>query len=416
MNIKKISITVSSLFLATTLSAQWKLVDNFETDSTASWVVTHGDNFVAPNIPAVQIVDDPFDAGQGKVAHIYPGEHSDGGGLSTGYALPLGAGLQIADKFPAAANTGTLYMKVLQPLVAGVPGITNLTFGMTASAATPMPEPATWSWGQYSVLARIAQNKLDWHSGTGYNDMDTAGASPATVAPVSNTFYEVWFVVNRTAQTIDGYIKGGQWATQTKVWSDAGPRTNPNASPLDHIYLRTSNGGVTDVDGAYIDDIYIDNSGTANLTTPGPGGSGGTTAPIVGSGQMSNISTRSFAGTGDQVMTGGFVVTDDQRRVLIRGVGPTLGGFGVAGTLADPVLTLRKSGETAVLFTNDNWGDAANAAEITSRATALGAFALPAGSKDAVILETLPKGAYTVQVTGADGGTGVAIIEVYRVQ
>lgn len=134
----------------------------------------------------------------------------------------------------------------------------------------------------------------------------------------------------------------------------------------------------------------------------------------TGEGKLSNISTRGFAGTGDQVMTGGFVIVDDQRRVMIRGVGPTLGGFGVAGTLADPILTLRKGGEAATLYSNDNWSDAANKDEITAVAARLGAFALEVGSKDAVILESLPKGSYTVQVSGAAAGTGVALIEVYR--
>jgi len=46
---------------------------------------------------------------------------------------------------------------------------------------------------------------------------------------------------------------------------------------------------------------------------------------------------------------------------------------------------------------------------------AVGAFALPAGSKDAALLLDLPAGIYTAHVAGADGGTGVALLEIYRV-
>ena len=48
-------------------------------------------------------------------------------------------------------------------------------------------------------------------------------------------------------------------------------------------------------------------------------------------------------------------------------------------------------------------------------ATAVGAFALDAGSKDAALLTTLAPGSYTVQVKGADGGTGEALVEIYEV-
>ena len=45
----------------------------------------------------------------------------------------------------------------------------------------------------------------------------------------------------------------------------------------------------------------------------------------------------------------------------------------------------------------------------------MGAFALTAGSNDAVILATLTPGNYTAVVTGAGGTTGVALLEVYEV-
>jgi hypothetical protein len=45
----------------------------------------------------------------------------------------------------------------------------------------------------------------------------------------------------------------------------------------------------------------------------------------------------------------------------------------------------------------------------------VGAFALPTGSRDAVLLLTLPPGAYTAQISGVADTTGVGLIEVYEV-
>ena len=127
-----------------------------------------------------------------------------------------------------------------------------------------------------------------------------------------------------------------------------------------------------------------------------------------------NGSTRAYVGTGESVLIPGFVVGGTgSLRLLIRAVGPTLTDFGVTGALADPTITLYR-GSTA-LAANDNWSAAANAAEIASTAQAVGAFALPSGSRDAVILTTLPAGAYTVVVSGVGATTGTALVELYVV-
>ena len=122
-----------------------------------------------------------------------------------------------------------------------------------------------------------------------------------------------------------------------------------------------------------------------------------------------NASTRAYVGTGAAVLIPGFTVTGaGSLRLLIRAVGPTLGNFGVGDVLVDPTITLY-SGST-VLATNDNWS-VADAATMT----AVGAFALPAGSKDAVIVATLPAGAYTAVVSGVGNSTGTALVELYVV-
>jgi hypothetical protein len=93
-------------------------------------------------------------------------------------------------------------------------------------------------------------------------------------------------------------------------------------------------------------------------------------------------------------------------------VGPGLADFGVPGTLADPTLTVF-SGLTE-LADNDNWSSRSDLGEqLAAAATSVGAFPLAEGSGDAAMIVELVAGGYTLQVNGADGGTGVALLEFY---
>ena len=125
--------------------------------------------------------------------------------------------------------------------------------------------------------------------------------------------------------------------------------------------------------------------------------------------RLINLSVRTTLTTS---VTEGFVIDGTgTKRVLIRAVGPTLANFGLTGVLSDPQLTLF-SGQT-VIGANDNWG---GTPELTAAINQVApGFTLPANSRDAVILATLNPGAYTAQVTGVGGATGVVIVEVYEV-
>ncbi len=125
--------------------------------------------------------------------------------------------------------------------------------------------------------------------------------------------------------------------------------------------------------------------------------------------RMINVSARNRVGTGDDILIAGFnVAGTGTKQLLIRAVGPTLADFGVTGTLADPILEVY-SGNTKIAE-NDNW-----AASLSSTFTAVGAFQLTAGSRDAALVTSLTPGAYTVQVRGVASGTGEAIVEIYEV-
>lgn len=128
--------------------------------------------------------------------------------------------------------------------------------------------------------------------------------------------------------------------------------------------------------------------------------------------RLSNLSTRARLSAENPLLTGFAITGTGERTVLVRAVGPGLDGFGVTGTLAAPLLRLFDATGT-VLVENNGW---AGAAQLTQAAALSGAFPLAAGSADAALLVTLPPGAYTIQVSDANGAAGgVALAEVYDV-
>jgi len=120
-----------------------------------------------------------------------------------------------------------------------------------------------------------------------------------------------------------------------------------------------------------------------------------------------NMSTRGSVGTDDDVLISGFIVGDvGSATVIVRALGPSLASSGVIGVLSDPTLTIYDS-TGSVIATNDNWQDDTNAIYVPRNG-----LAPPNPSESALVLH-LPAGAYTAIVRGANGGTGVALAEVY---
>jgi hypothetical protein len=124
-----------------------------------------------------------------------------------------------------------------------------------------------------------------------------------------------------------------------------------------------------------------------------------------------NVSVRGLAGGGSNVLTVGFVITGpSSETLLIRGIGPSLAAYSVAGPLASPQLTVFDSNQ-GVVSSNNGWG---GTAALQAAFSAVSAFPLSATSMDSATLVTLPPGAYTAQVSGANGSTGIALLEVYE--
>ncbi len=129
--------------------------------------------------------------------------------------------------------------------------------------------------------------------------------------------------------------------------------------------------------------------------------------------ELANVSTRGFAGSGDNVLIGGVIIGPSDASAattVVRAIGPSLAQAGVDGTLLDPVLELH-DGAGEVIASNDDWqDDPAQAAELT----ALGLN--PTDPRESALDVTLDPGDYTAVVSGKNGGTGVALVEVYEVK
>jgi hypothetical protein len=125
---------------------------------------------------------------------------------------------------------------------------------------------------------------------------------------------------------------------------------------------------------------------------------------------LKNISTRSWVGTGAKISIAGFVVTGSlPKQILVRGLGPSMQGNFQPGTqlLSDPFLRLYR-GSTEIASNND-WGDAANSADIG----ALSAGVRPTHNKESAILMTLEPGLYSTHLSGAGKTTGIGNVAVY---
>ena len=135
------------------------------------------------------------------------------------------------------------------------------------------------------------------------------------------------------------------------------------------------------------------NAGPANCTA--------TATPA----QLLNLSTRLLVQTGANVGIGGFIITGSPRKMFVRGIGPSLGSFGVPNALADPVLELHgPAGFTTII--NDNWRD-------TQAAPIMATGLVPTNDLESAILVTLPPGNYTAILKGKNDTSGVGLVELY---
>ena len=130
--------------------------------------------------------------------------------------------------------------------------------------------------------------------------------------------------------------------------------------------------------------------------------------------RLTNISALTTVSPGT-TLTAGFVISGTSRKtVLIRAVGPGLRKVGVSDAHADPQLTLYRQATTPIpIATNNDWGSAANKTELVAVSAAIAGLGLDDASKDAALVITLDPGAYSAQVSSANGSAGLVLVEVY---
>ena len=205
------------------------------------------------------------------------------------------------------------------------------------------------------------------------------------------------------------------------VTSSAGTASNSGNTVTATFSSLAGNASATITITATIDKTvapgtYLANRASLSTNQPDPNPSNNVTAlatqVLPTPAQLLNISTRMRVLTGEQVLIAGFIITGtDPKKVIMRGMGPSLNGVGV--TLADPTLELHQGSTTVA--TNDNWkinDQTQQSQEADIRATTIP----PTNDLESALVATLNPGNYTAIVRGKNNTTGVALVEVYALQ
>ena len=160
--------------------------------------------------------------------------------------------------------------------------------------------------------------------------------------------------------------------------------------------------------------IVHDSSGTGSNPGPTPTpypapfvAPGATPVPTPPRRRLANIATRVDVKGGQNDGIAGFIKRNPAtKRVLVRALGPSTG---LGGALQDPVVKVFDSTGTQIA-TNDNWRGPQQA-EISASGLA------PKNDKEAAVIINLTGATahsnYTAILSGANGGTGIGLVEVY---
>jgi len=211
------------------------------------------------------------------------------------------------------------------------------------------------------------------------------------------------FFANQTADS-SGFGEGKIFLGQAKVTTSASGDVNFNVT-----FALPSN--VTAVSATAIDSNgnTSEFAADANIspTAPSPPPTGPTKVlPAVHSVHLLNISTRVRVEIGDHAPIAGFIVGGTEpKKVIVRGIGPSLTNFGVPGALGDPVLELHDA-SGKVIASNDNWrSDQQSEIQMSGLA--------PTNDLESAIVANLSPGNYTAILRGKGDTTGIGVVEAY---
>ena len=132
-------------------------------------------------------------------------------------------------------------------------------------------------------------------------------------------------------------------------------------------------------------------------------------ATSAGPSTLINLSVRAQGGAGEDTLIAGFVVRDGNKDVLVRAIGPGLKTFGVSDSFGDPRLELSTASGVTLAY-NDDWLPR----ETEMVGARVGAFTLPADSRDAALVGNTRSGGHLATVTGRESSDrGNVLLELY---
>ena len=338
--------------------------------------------------------------GNNEVIARYVGDsHSEAG--YTVYNDPTGDG-------PAAANPDLdiQTLSVAEPTTG--PDAGKLVFKLKVANLATSPNNRMWRiiWDSPNAIYTPPPPAAPAHVGKFYVGMTKDASGNVTFDYGTVQTDVVGLVVGRPRTRRAGTPDRGDFTPQgliTIVVSPDKVGEPKRGDLLGNFAVRTYNAASDEVrTTAAIDQATnaTANDLTANAATyqvVGPAGA-----------QLLNISTRARVQTGDNALIGGFIVTGSApKRVLVRGIGPSLAGQNVSGVLQDPVLELHNSDQiNSLVAQNDNWKD--------SQQSDIAATGIPPNNdNESAIIQTLSAGAYTAILRGKGDTTGVGLVEVY---
>jgi hypothetical protein len=162
---------------------------------------------------------------------------------------------------------------------------------------------------------------------------------------------------------------------------------------------------------ASFDVTFSASTGTLHVTATATDVAGNTSEFSAAIGQLLNISTRLRVETGENVLIGGFIISGiDPKRVVVRGIGPSLAQF-FTDFLANPTLELHGPAGFETI-TNDNWKMRSDGSSQQAEIEATGLA--PTSDLESATVQSLPaNSAYTAIVRGKDDTSGIGLVEAY---
>ena len=330
-----------------------------------------------------------------------------------GVAIPGATGATLALSGLTAADAAASYDVVVTDAATS----SSVTSGTAALTLVPAGNPGRLV--NLSILTSITASSPLFTVGTVIGGAGTSGTKPLLVRAAGPAL---------TALGVGGVLSDPKLSVFSDQNTTTPVATNDNWGGTDALIAAFTRVGAfpygagTSKDAATFSETMP--AGGYTVQVSGVGGATGTviaelydatltSAFTASTPRLVNVSVLKQIDAGE-ILTVGFVIGGTtSKQVLVRAIGPTLAlpPFNVGGTMSDPKLDLF-SGQT-VINANNNWG---GGSLLSSTGASVGAFAIGnATSRDAILLATLAPGSYTVQVSGANGSSGLTLVEVYEV-